>query len=327
MKATAIAPANIAFIKYWGKINEKLRLPAHSSISMNLDKCTTTTTVEFNPEYKSDSFQIIGEKITKKETQRVNRHLDKIRNLAKINLKAKVLSYNSFPKSSGVASSASGFAALTLAAAKAVNLNLSQKQLSILARLGSGSAARSIPDGFCQWKKGNSSQTSYAYSLYPLQHWNLRDILLLVSKKPKKVSSTKGQKISRKTSPFYKTWVEKNLSLIKKTKQALKNKDLKKLGEVIEKDCLNLHAITLTSRPALVYWTDTTLKIIHQVYSWREKGLPVYFTIDSGPNVHLICLAKDAKIVYNKAKNIKGIKKIIINKPAHGAKLINNHLF
>jgi len=326
MKKTATAPANIAFIKYWGKTNENLRLPANSSISMNLDKCTTTTTVEFNPKYKTDSFNFLGEKITQKEIKRVIKHLSRIRKLAKLNLKAKIVTQNSFPKSSGIASSASGFAALTLAATSAAGLKLSQKELSILARLGSGSACRSIPDGFCQWKKGNSSNSSYARSLYPADYWHIRNILLITSSSIKKTSSPKGMS-NAASSPLFKNRLKTVKKRHQDLKKALNNKNFKSFGQVIEYDTLNMHAVMMTQKPSLFYWNKSTFNIIQNVLSWRNKGLSVYFTIDAGPNVHLIYLAKDEKKVYNKAKTIKGIKKIIINKPTQGAKIINNHLF
>src|SRR3989339_299984 len=157
MKATAVAPTNIAFIKYWGKKDEELRLPANGSISMNLSDLTTTTTVEFSQQYVEDSV-IINDGIDESQSTRVIKHLDLIRKKADLKLKAKVVSVNNFPDGTGLSSSASGFAALTLAATKATGLNLDEKELSILARQGSGSACRSISDGFVEWNKGTSSQ-------------------------------------------------------------------------------------------------------------------------------------------------------------------------
>lgn len=326
MKKTALAPANIAFIKYWGKKNKTLRLPANSSLSMNLSSCTTTTTVEFNPEYKSDSFSYLHQKPSLKEIKKVTTHLKRIRKLANITHFAKVKTVNSFPKASGIASSASGFAALTLAASAAANLKLSPRQLSILSRLGSGSACRSIPDGFVFWKKGTSSQTSFAYSLYPPSHWDLRDLICLASSKSKKTSSTQGME-NTPSSPFFKTRLKILPQKIILLKKALKNRNFALFGQIIENEALNFHAVLMTQKPPLFYWNKKTINIINSVFSWRKKGLLVYFTIDAGPNVHLICLAKDEKKVYNKARKIKDIKKVIINKPCQGAKLTNNHLF
>lgn len=329
MKVTAVAPANIAFIKYWGKKNEELRLPANSSISLNLDKCFTITTVEFAKKYKNDSFEIIGEKVSNKEKERVFKHLERIRNLTNLSaggLKAKVVSKNSFPKSAGIAASASGFAALTLAGVKAVGLDLSEKELTILARLGSGSACRSIPDGFVEWKTGDKSEDSYAYSLYPANYWDLRDIICIVETEKKKVSSTEGMEKAW-SSPFYRIRLESLRNKIEKIKKAMAEKNFKLLGEITEEEAINMHCVMMTQKPALFYWTKETIEIIQAVLLWRNQGTPVYFTIDAGPNVHLICQGRDEKKVVKKVKLIKGVKGTIINKPADGTRVIKEDLF
>lgn len=326
MKATAVAPANIAFIKYWGKKDAALRLPLNSSISMNLDKIFTLTTVEFLPPLKIDQIGIIGEKTEEKETLRVIKHLDRIRKLADIELRAKVISKNNFPKGTGIASSASGFAALTLAATKAAGLNLSQSNLSILARLGSGSACRSIPDGFVEWRKGDSDKTSHAYSLYPPDYWNIIDVVAIVTKTEKKVPSTEGH-ARAESSPFLLTRIsrmEKKVGIVKK---ALKEKDFTRLGLIIEEDTVDMHAVMMTSQPPIYYWLPKTMEIMLATQCWRQEGLESYFTIDAGPTVHIICQGKNKKEIVKRLKMIKGIKKIVVNKPAKGAHLINNHLF
>ena len=207
MKATAVAPSNLAFIKYWGKIDEKLNLPANSSISMNLNGLLTTTTVEFDSQFKSDSIMIDG-KQDEKESRRVMSHLDRIRKIAKITLKARVVSQNNFPPSTGLSSSASGFAALTLSASYALGLKLSEKELSILARLASGSACRSIPSGFVEWKKGKTSGDSFSYSLYPPDWWDIVDVVLILSDCKKDIPTSEGQKLAF-SSPFFKNGLDK----------------------------------------------------------------------------------------------------------------------
>ncbi|MCX8008843.1 MAG: diphosphomevalonate decarboxylase, partial [Patescibacteria group bacterium] len=192
MKATAKAPSNIAFIKYWGRTDEALRLPSNTSISMNLSELTTITTVEFSDAYPSDQVSIDGVS-DKQKTDRVIAHLDRIRSLAGVSKKAKVVSVNSFPSGTGLSSSASGFAALTVAAAAALSRSLSEKELSMLARQGSGSAARSIPDGFVVWFAGNSHETSYAKTLYPPDHWKICDIVAVISKTSKDIPTSDGQ--------------------------------------------------------------------------------------------------------------------------------------
>ena len=229
MKATAIAPTNIAFTKYWGKKNEKLRLPENGSISMCLSDLLTTTTVEFSPEFKKDQITINDDELEADEAERVVKHLDRVRRLAGIEYKSRVVSTNSFPSGTGLSSSASGFAALTLAAASAVGLKLSEKELSILARQGSGSACRSIPSGFVEWLDGNTSESSYAKTIFPANHWAIADVVAIVSEGKKEISSSEGQK-SVSSSPFMKTrqsHMRKKNILVKKL---IKEKNCPKCG-------------------------------------------------------------------------------------------------
>ena len=202
-KATAVSPANIAFIKYWGKRDSKLNIPFNDSISMNLSDCLTTTTVEFRDGLTSDEVFIDGLRIEGAGWDRVRFVLDEVRRMAKIDLFATVTSKNNFPSDAGIASSASGFSALALAASRAAGIKASQKGLSILARLGSGSACRSIPDGFTLWKRGRSDGSSYAIQIAKPAFWDLRDIVVVVSKEKKKAGSTEGHAAAI-SSPYFK---------------------------------------------------------------------------------------------------------------------------
>ena len=327
MKATAVAPANIAFIKYWGRKDAKLRLPHNSSISMNLSACMTTTTVEFLPELLEDTIELLEPGgFNEEEVRRMVRQLDVVRAVAGVKMFARVATENTFPKSTGAASSASGFAALTVAAAAALGLKLSEKELTVLARLGSGSACRSIPDGFVKWEAGNSSESSCAHSLYPHDYWDIRDILVIVGFTGKDVSSSAGHDTVR-TSPFFDKRLEALPRRIERIETALKNKNFRQLGEVIEEDCLDMHHVMQTQDPPLMYWLDVTKKIMDAVAGWRKQGLPVYFTIDAGPNVHLICEGKDEARVIRATEAIKAVKEVIVNRPSQGARVVKNHLF
>jgi len=353
MKATARAPANIAFIKYWGKQDEKLRLPLNASFSMNLSGAFTTTTVEFSKKYTQDIIEFVSarhaelvsaskkvyrsrnefgmivardEKFSLEEKSRIIKHLDLIRAKAGISAMAKVFTQNSFPKGAGAAASASGFAALTMAAATALGLALSEKELTMLARIGSGSACRSIPDGFVMWEKGTGSESSYAYSLYPSDYWDLRDVLVIVASEMKKFLSTEGMSYVQ-SSPFLQSRLRRIPEKINRIQELFSRKDFPALGELIEKECLNMHAVMMTQAPPIFYWMTETLKLIHAVYEWRAQGLPVYFTIDAGPNVHLICEAKDEQKVIEKVKQLGIAKEIVVNMPADGTKIIEEHLF
>lgn len=325
MKATAVAPSNIAFIKYWGKKDEILRLPENGSISMNLSNLQTTTTVKFNKDFKEDSIIINGIR-EENEGNRAVKHLDRIRTIARINHKAKVVTKNNFPTGTGLSSSASGFAALTVAGVKAAGLSLSEKELSILARQGSGSACRSIPDGFVEWIDGNTSETSYAVSLYSSDYWDISDVIAIVSKNKKEVSTTEGQKLAS-ASPFFPVRLARIKDKINLIKKNMAEKNFSAFGELVEAEALELHAIMLTSNPSLIYWLPGTLKVIHSVKKWREDGLEVYFTVNTGQDIHLICQKKDAEEVVGKAEKISDVTKTIINHPSKGAHLIKDHLF
>ena len=328
-KATAIAPSNIAFTKYWGRKDEILRLPANGSISMSLSNLLTTTTVEFSENYPKDELMLNGKAPKDIETERVIKHLDRIRKLANPpadGLKAKVSSENNFPIAVGLSSAASGFAALTLAASKAAGLNLSEKDLSILARQASGSACRSIPAGFVEWLDGNTSETSYARQIFPPDYWKIADVVAIVSTEAKEVSSSEGH-TKTQSSPFMKVRLSGMKKKNKQIKQFIKEKNLKKLGELMEQEALELHTIMLTQYPPLIYWTPGTLQIMKLVNHWRNEGIPVYFTINTGQNIHLICEQENVGAVKAKLQKLKEVKEIIVNTPGEGARLSQNHLF
>ncbi|MBM3283185.1 diphosphomevalonate decarboxylase [Candidatus Gottesmanbacteria bacterium] len=325
MKATAVAPSNIAFIKYWGKTDEAINIPANGSISMNLDSLLTTTTVEFSADLSKDDIVIDNLKKNDQIT-RVVQHLDRIRKIVHIIYRARVKSQNNFPQSTGLSSSASGFAALTLAASQAAGLRLSQKELSLLSRLGSGSACRSIPDGFVEWHGGKTDSTSFAVSLHPADYWDIVDMVVIVSSSKKEVPTSEGQKRAY-SSPFFISRIAGINNKIDKLKNSLREKDFVSFGEIVESEALELHAIMLTSRPPLVYLLPETLKIIKLVEIWRKKGTPVYFTLNTGQDIHLLCRQKNVRQLQTLVKKEAAVKKVIINRPARGARLISSHLF
>ncbi len=325
MKATAIAPANVGLIKYWGRKNEEFRLAENGSISVNLSNLITTTSVEFSDEQKIDEVTINGVRMGY-EISRVIKHIDRIRKLAKIETRVKVVSQNNFPTSTGLSSSSSGFAALTLAGTKAADLSLSEKDLSILARQGSGSSCRSIPDGFVEWVSGENSETSFAKSIYSADYWGIVDVVTIVSDGVKDVSSSEGQKLVG-SSPFYPNRLSRINEKIILIKKFIKEKNFISFGELIESEALELHAIMLTSNPSLIYWTPGTLKIMKAVKKWRLTGLPVYFTINTGQDIHLFCESENEKRLVSELKKISEVKDIIINYPSIGAKHSEKHLF
>lgn len=332
MKATALVNANIALIKYWGKRDKKLVLPNNSSISMTFDKLNTTTTVEFDEKYNEDILILDSQEFKEGEVfERAIGHLNLIREISGIREKAKIVSKNNFPTAAGLASSASGFAALSLAGSKAAGKDLDLKELSILARRsGSGSAARSCRGGFVEWLKGerDDGSDSYATQIAPPEHWpEFRMIVTIVSTTRKKVSSTVGMDQTIKTCPMYKAWLDTANEDIKRVKRGILEKDFALVGSTAEFNCLKMHATMMTTKPALIYWIPTTLEIIQAVLIWREEGLESYFTIDAGPQVKIICLENQVSELERRLKNIEGVKKIIICKPGEDPKLIGDHLF
>lgn len=332
MKATTIAPANIAFIKYWGKTNDRLTLPNNTSVSMNLDSLTTKTTVEFDESLEKDRVEIayygsVRIQADSGTYQRVVEQLDRIRKLSKLPLKAKVVSENTFPAGVGIASSASAFCALTLATVKASGLKLNTKELTILTRLGgSGSACRSIPNGFVEWKKGHSSQTSYAVSLEQETHWHLYDVILVVSDAYKKVSSLEGHALAH-TSPYYATRLRELRNRTIQVKKGIHTKNLTMLGIASQQDAISLHCIAMTSNPPIFYWLGGTMSIINEVYRLQSLGVSVYFTIDAGPNVHLLCEEGTVEFLQQNFSTYPFIQQIFVAKAGKGARYSEEHLF
>lgn len=330
MKSTAIAPSNIAFTKYWGRKDEVLRLPENGSISMCLSNLLTTTTVEFSPAYQKDEIIINGGGPPAggeaDEAQRAIKHLDRVRKLAGIDQKAKVVSNNNFPSGTGLSSSASGFAALTLAASKAAGLDLSEKELSILARQGSGSACRSIPSGFVEWLDGDTSETSYAIQIFPPDHWAIADVVAVVSEGKKEVATSLGQQTAR-SSPFMPVRLSHMKERNRQVKKLIAEKNFAEFGPLMEQEALELHTIMLTQTPPLIYWTPGTLRIMKLTSHWRAEGIPVYFTINTGQDIHLICEAENIEKVQAKLKKLEEVKEIIVNTPGKGARLSKDHLF
>jgi len=319
-KSTAIAHPNIAFVKYWGKKDEELRIPLNNSISMNLGNLWTKTTLEFNDDFDSDTITINKEVAEGTAKKRVVKHLDRFRNLANVDLKCKVVSENNFPMSSGIASSASGFAALTIASGAALNLNLSERELSIMARLGSGSASRSVPNGFTEWLTGTCNDDSYSVSIANSEYFEIYDLIIMVKKEKKEISSTAGM---QKFNPYFYARlaeVNENLNFVRR---GIIEKNLEMLGTYAEKDCISMHTVMMNS--GLFYWEPETLKIIKEVWNLRNKGLKCYFTIDAGPNVHILCLPENKERIKEKFKDLNF--EILESKPGGKARVINESLF
>ena len=286
--ATAISHPNIAFIKYWGNRNAELRIPANGSISLTLDGLQTTTTVQFDPGLELDQVSINDQPADPEPSDRITTHLDRIRALAKINTFAHVNSSNSFPSGAGIASSASAFAALTVAACAAASLELNPSELSRLARKGSGSAARSIFGGFVELSTGDTDEQACAHQIAPADHWDLIDVIAVIDTKHKLTGSTSGHSLAG-SSPLQAARIEDAPRRLELCRRAIIDRDFEALTTISELDSNMMHAIMMTSAPPLLYWLPGTLDIIHTIVDLRSQGVPVFYTIDAGPNVHCIC--------------------------------------
>lgn len=329
-KKTATSNSNIAFIKYWGNFDARLRMPLNDSLSMNLDALTTETTVEFDDALAEDEIVLQGEPADEKTKTRVVQHLNLIRSEAKIDTKARVHSRNNFPSATGLASSASAYAALTVAAAHAAGLDLSERNLSILARQGSGSAARSIPAGFVEWLAATNvtslSSQSYARQLLPPDAWDLKDVIAIVSRDAKRVGSSEGH-AAVNTSPFLGERISRLPTRYHRVRRELLNKNLKGMGTDLEAEAIELHMLAMTSRPPIFYWSPATVRVMDAVRLWRGEGLNVYYTLDAGPNVHVLVEAPDADEIASRLKTFPDVQEVIVSGAGQGAHLIEDHLF
>jgi diphosphomevalonate decarboxylase len=308
---TAQAHPNIAFIKYWGNCDNTLRLPMNGSISMNLDGLTTRTTVSFQHSLAMDELIINGHEVTGAGLNRVSYILDIIRGMANIHDRAEVITENNFPSGAGIASSASAFAALALAGSKAAELNLTEPELSRLARRGSGSASRSVPGGFVEWQVGTTDEDSFAFSIAPVEHWNLVDCIAIVSASHKKTGSTEGHAIAS-TSPLQDARVADAPRRLDICRKAILDKDFHSFASIVELDSDMMHAVMMTSTPALHYWQSASLTVMQAVREWRADGLPVCYTVDAGPNVHVLCQPQVKEEAKNRLQRLPGVEKVLV---------------
>jgi len=324
MTFTSKANSNIALIKYWGKRNHKLNLPAVGSISVTLDSLHTTTTVEI-VDNNNDIIFINGAPAREKEFDRITQFLDLVRKSYNIKSYFNISTSNNFPLGAGLASSASGFAALAHGVVNAAGINLSNKELSILARQGSGSAARSVFGGFVEMKLGGNgdSDLDFAEQIAPKSHWDLSVVILVTSGVEKKISSTNGMNMTAYSSPYYNAWISSSNSDIYEAKKAIAQKDFEKLADVTEFSTLKMHALAMSARPGLIYWNGTTLELINEVRELRADGVPVFFTVDAGPQVKIICPSDEKEKIKKHFVNRNGIEKIIVSDLGDGVKKID----
>jgi diphosphomevalonate decarboxylase len=334
---------NIALIKYWGKRNKKLIMPCNSSISLTLKGETRTikgnpfnlytkTSVMFSDKLKEDSFYLNGQKQDLKDKDISERFdvLKPLRIAAKNESHVMVVSQNTFPTASGLASSASGIATLIHAASKALGLNLSEKELSIIARQGSGSSCRSVVGGIVKWEMGSlkDGSDSFAHQLYPASYWpDLIDIIAIVTSAKKKVSSRAGMAQTVKTSPLYKARLKAVKKHIEKLEEALGSKDLSKLLEVTMKESNNMHATMLDTTPPILYMDDNSKAIVYAIEDLNksEGKIIAGYTFDAGANAHIITVEGNIEKVVNQIKDIEGVESIVVASVGNGPEMLSEN--
>lgn len=317
--ATAIACSNIALVKYWGKSPRGGNLTAVPSLSLTLDAMKTTTRVSFDETLVEDSLRLAGKELSGRSRTRVYALLDEVRALAGISARAIMDSHNDFPTASGLASSASGFAALALAAQAAAGLNLEPSQISALARRGSASAARSIYPGFAELLAEADAAAPLEVDDFPV-----RMLVAVVTLGVKETASTDGMLHTQNTSPYYPAWVALAPGLFAEAKQALLRRDLQVLGECMEQSTLAMHASMWAARPALMYWRDASLRVVEAVKALRARGVPAFFTMDAGPHVKVLTSADEALRVQTELAQIPGVVRVLVSAPGPAATLVES---
>jgi diphosphomevalonate decarboxylase len=319
---SAIAHPNIALIKYWGNCDPTSRVPANGSISVNLAGLHTVTSVTFDVVLQADELILNQATAHGAPLARVSDFLDTVRQMAGSQYFARVTSENNFPMGAGIASSASAFAALSLAASRAAGLDLSERELSQLARTGSGSACRSVPAGFVEWKVDGCDLDTAAESITPPEYWDLVDCIAIVSQEHKPTGSTEGHALAH-TSPLQAARVADALRRLDLCRRAILERDFQVLAEVMELDSNLMHAVMITSKPPILYWQPTTVAVMQAVTAWRRDGLPACYTIDAGPNVHVLCPAAAAEQIAARLRQLPGILQVLQARPGGAARFID----
>jgi diphosphomevalonate decarboxylase len=330
-EATATAGTNIALVKYWGKRDATLNLPAAGSLSLTLAELGTWTRVRFGAAASNgpagtgaDEVTLDGAPADPAFAARVSSFLDLVRTRADLRGPARVETRNSVPTAAGLASSASGFAALALAASRAAGLALGPAELSALARRGSGSAARSVFGGLVEMDPGQRADgaDAVAHQLLEPGAWDLRLVVALTERGPKAIGSTAAMENTAATSPYYPAWLASVPADLTAARQAIEARDLRGLGAVAERSALRMHASAMAAEPAIIYWTPATLAAMRAVLEMRRsQGIDAYFTMDAGPHVKVLCRAADAERTAATLQLVPGVSSTLVTAPGPGASI------
>jgi diphosphomevalonate decarboxylase len=323
-EACAVAHPNIALIKYWGKRSEAGNLPAVGSISMTLDGMTTRTRVRFHAAPGQDRVRLDGKEADAKTASRATALLDRLRRLVPEAGAADVDSVNDFPTGAGLASSASGFAALLVAAEDALGLRLPDDERSRIAREASGSAPRSLYGGFVEMACGRRADgyDAVARPLAPPETWPLKVVVAVVREDKKEIGSGEGMRRSMATSPYAEAWVASHPADLDEAREAIRIQDFERLAAVAEASCLKMHAVSLSARPGILYWRGATVDVMHEIVTLRRHGVEVFFTVDAGPQVKAVCTEASLPRVRDLLSRHEGVRRVIVCSLGQGASLL-----
>lgn len=291
----------ISLVKYFGVRDESLRLPTRSSFALSLMNLFTTTTVSFNHGDKTDNI-LIENYDDEAGIEMIRAFIRKFRDMYQIQRYFNVKSKNNFPTASGLASSGSGFAALSIALAELCQLNLSKKELSALARLGSGSAVRSIYGGMVFWHRGENAEGNdcFAETIFPSNHWpELRMIVIVVSEQPKSISTRNAGKMILK-SPSYQRWIDAAEERITLLVEAIRDKEIDLVGSIMEQDCIEMHHCL--KQVGITYHTEESNQVMDIIRCLRQEKINCYFTSDAGPQIKVLCLEQQVSLIINRIK-------------------------
>lgn len=320
----ARARANIALSKYWGKADRALNLPAVPSLSLTLDDLVTETTVTRDEALSQDHVELDGAPRAGDEARTLGAFLALVRARAGVREGApgsflRVRSVNRFPTASGLASSASGYAALAAAASAAYGLRLDDGALSALARRGSASAARSVFGGWVELPAGApGDDATGARPVFAAGHWDVAMVLALVDRGPKDVASRDGMRRTAETSPYYGAWLAAAPLLHARVRDGVAARDLAATGEAMEASTMAMHASAWAAQPAVRYARGVTLDVLDVVRSLRRDGVGAWATMDAGPHVKVLCAAGDAEAVAARLRATPGVLESRIARPGAG---------
>jgi diphosphomevalonate decarboxylase len=317
-EVTAIAHPNFALIKYWGKTDSIHNIPAMSSISLTVDTLTSTTKISQQPEMQENIWELNGER--QPDLGQLLPTLDYLSKVGEVREPCLIQSDNNFPTAAGLASSASGVASIVVAYNRLFDLGLTNQQMAKAAMLGSGSAPRSLFSGLVLLDIENQFECQ---TLAEPNQWPLSVIVCITDEQRKIMSSREGMEISRKTSPLYEPWLKANTNYIKQAREAINAKDLRVLGQVAEENCKQMHEVMKTSNPSINYMTNKTIDCINEVESIRKSGFDLFYTVDAGPQVKIICKLEDNHLIQERVSSLPSVRQMLVANIGYGARVTN----